>query len=85
MRQVVTCHCGAAYERTETLLIFWVADDFFCRDCGEVLEIVERFADPRLHTQTWSRAVQGVLFTGKIAVKLTKDHDRNYRTSARSV
>ena len=39
MRQVVTCHCGAKYERTETLLIFWVADDFFCRDCGEVLEL----------------------------------------------
>ena len=38
MRQVVTCHCGAVYERTETQLIFWVMDDFFCHECGEVLE-----------------------------------------------
>jgi len=38
MGQVVTCHCGAAFERTETLLIFWVMDDFLCSECGEVLE-----------------------------------------------
>jgi hypothetical protein len=38
MHQVVTCHCGAVYERTETRLIFWVIDDFFCQECGEVLE-----------------------------------------------
>ena len=38
MPQVVTCHCGAAYERTETRLIFWVMDDFCCYQCGEVLE-----------------------------------------------
>ena len=38
MREVVICHCGAAYERTETRLIFWVMDDFCCDECGEVLE-----------------------------------------------
>jgi hypothetical protein len=38
MRRVVTCHCGAVYERTESRLVFWVMDDFLCRECGEVLE-----------------------------------------------
>jgi hypothetical protein len=37
MRKRVTCHCGAVYERTETRLIFWVMDDFWC-ECGKVLE-----------------------------------------------
>jgi hypothetical protein len=36
--RVVTCHCGAVYERTETRLIFWVMDDFCCQECGEILE-----------------------------------------------
>ena len=38
MRELVTCHCGVAYERTETRLIFWVMDDFCCYQCGEVLK-----------------------------------------------
>ena len=38
MHEIVTCHCGAAYKRTETRLIFWVMDDFLCNECGEVLE-----------------------------------------------
>jgi hypothetical protein len=38
MRRIVTCHCRAVYERTETRLIFRDSDDFACRECGEVLE-----------------------------------------------
>ena len=52
MGQVVTCHCGAAFERTETLLIFWVMDDFLCSECGEVLEILERSAGTNLCAHT---------------------------------
>jgi hypothetical protein len=38
VRRIVTCHCGASYERTETKLPFRVNDDFLCAVCGEVLE-----------------------------------------------
>jgi hypothetical protein len=37
MRRLVTCHCGAVYERTERRLSFQVVGDFWC-ECGEVLE-----------------------------------------------
>jgi len=38
MRSIVTCHCGAVYERTETRIIFRDSDDFTCREGGEGLE-----------------------------------------------
>jgi hypothetical protein len=38
MRRIVTCHCGAVYERTETRIVFCGNDDFVCGVCGEVLE-----------------------------------------------
>jgi hypothetical protein len=37
MQRLVTCHCGAVYERTERRLSFQVVGDFWC-ECGEVLE-----------------------------------------------
>jgi hypothetical protein len=38
MNRIVTCHCGAVYQRSETQIIFQVSDDFVCLECGEVLE-----------------------------------------------
>ena len=35
---IVTCHCGAIYERSETWIVFRVSDDFVCQECDEVLE-----------------------------------------------
>ena len=52
MRELVTCHCGVAYERTETRLIFWVMDDFCCYQCGEVLEVLEWLAGTSLCART---------------------------------
>ena len=38
MTRIVTCHCGAIYERSETWIVFRVSDDFVCQECNEVLE-----------------------------------------------
>jgi hypothetical protein len=38
MTRIVTCHCGAIYERSETRIVFRVSDDFLCKECDEVLE-----------------------------------------------
>jgi hypothetical protein len=38
MTRIVTCHCGAVYERSETRIVFRVSDDFACQECDEVLE-----------------------------------------------
>jgi hypothetical protein len=38
MTRIVTCHCGAIYERSETRIVFRVSDDFLCQECNEVLE-----------------------------------------------
>ena len=38
MTPIVTCHCGAIYERSETRIVSCVSDDFVCHECDEVLE-----------------------------------------------
>ncbi len=37
-KQVITCNCGAVYERTEEKLTFRDIDSFECRYCGKTLE-----------------------------------------------
>ena len=38
MRTIVTCPCGATYERTETNLTPRTSNEFQCDICGETLE-----------------------------------------------
>ena len=54
LRTIVTCECGATYERTKTKLTFRGKDSFSCWECGNELEFWDGSRLPQFRQLTHS-------------------------------